>query len=86
MHKIVTTKYAGPTNTRGARVIAKTDTGRVTVAWSYETETVDNHRAAAVECVRYQADGYVVNADRVVYGGRLPDGTGYVWIVGVTAV
>ena len=43
----ITTKYAGPTNTRGSRIIAKAAAGRVSVGYDHALNLEDNHAAAA---------------------------------------
>ena len=43
----ITTKYAGPTNTRGTRIIAKAAAGRVSVGYDHALNLEDNHAAAA---------------------------------------
>lgn len=52
--KAITTRYLGPTETRGARIRASEGDGRsVTVPWDYSLDTEANHIAAARElCVR----------------------------------
>ncbi len=47
--RICTTKYLGPTDTRGSRVKATHATTRksVTVAWDYALDGIDNHARAA---------------------------------------
>ena len=44
----ITTKYLGPSNTRGARVKATCQAGNVTMGWDYDHDQDENHRAAAV--------------------------------------
>jgi hypothetical protein len=46
MQAIMTT-YKGPTDSKGARIIAKADAGRVTVAWDHSLGILENHTAAA---------------------------------------
>ena len=44
----ITTKYVGPTNSRGSRVIARTTSGvRRVMAWDYARSQDSNHREAA---------------------------------------
>jgi hypothetical protein len=43
----IMTKYLGPTNTRGARLVAWCDAKRIVVPWSYEVGTDENHKKAA---------------------------------------
>jgi hypothetical protein len=47
MRQAITTKYLGPTNHRGARVVAKSQAGRMTIHWDHALDAVDNHRNAA---------------------------------------
>ena len=42
----IRTTYHGPTNTRGARIVATCDTGRITTPYRYELSGEENHRAA----------------------------------------
>ena len=45
----ITTRYAGPTNTRGSRIIATTASGlRRTVRYDYALNSSENHCAAAL--------------------------------------
>lgn len=48
---IITTKYLGPTNTKGARVVASSkgpnQTYRRVIGWDYELEAEANHTQAA---------------------------------------
>jgi len=43
----ITTKYLGPTNFRGSRVVAKAQAGRITIDWDHALDPEDNHIAAA---------------------------------------
>jgi hypothetical protein len=44
----ITTKYAGPTNSRGSRVIASSASGiKVTIPWDHEFDDFENHVIAA---------------------------------------
>ena len=45
----ITTRYAGPSDSRGSRVIAKCDAGRITVPWDHALNAPDNHAAAALQ-------------------------------------
>jgi hypothetical protein len=47
--KAIKTKYKGPTNTRGSRIIASDEDGnKVTISYPYELSGEDCHRKAAV--------------------------------------
>lgn len=43
----ITTKYIGPTNTRGSRVKARCEAGSITVHWDHALDVEDNHTVAA---------------------------------------
>lgn len=72
MRPAITTKYLSPTDTRGARIVAKAGTGeRVIIPYPYALSGADVHReAAAALCERmgwqekdlcggYTVEGYV---------------------------
>ena len=43
----IVTKYRGATNTRGSRVSAQADAGRISVPWDHALNADENHVAAA---------------------------------------
>ncbi len=43
----ITTRYSGPTNTRGSRITATGHSRQLTVHYNYALGVVDNHGAAA---------------------------------------
>lgn len=71
--RICTTKYLGPTDTRGARVKATHATTRksATVGWDYAFDVVDNHIRAAIAVLGREPEfraalddgGYVFGVD-----------------------
>ena len=68
----ILTKYMGPTGSRGGRIIAKADAGRVIVPWDHGVGTYENHEAAAYAFCRKKG-----------WSGRLAGGSignGYVWV------
>ena len=46
MLQAITTKYLGPTNYRGGRIVATCEAGKITVNWNYGLNVSDNHKAA----------------------------------------
>jgi hypothetical protein len=68
----IQTKYHGPTNTRGSRLTAKCDAGRVVVSYNHSMNGQQNHRAAAI------ALAAKLDWDGDWQGGQLPDGS-YAW-------
>jgi hypothetical protein len=48
MRQAITTKYLGPTNSRGSRVKATASAGSVTLSWDHALDSDENHRAAAL--------------------------------------
>lgn len=82
----ITTSYAGPTNTKGSRVMAKSWIKNKAIIWDHALNAEDNHKAAA------QALVDLINADRVKNGyddyqwkivaqGSMPDGKGNAYII-----
>ena len=69
----ITTRFAGPTDRRGSRVIARSEAGRVSVPWDATLDVEANHAAAAAAL-----------ADRLGWSGDWFggwDGGGYVFVV-----
>lgn len=73
MLQAITTKYLGPTNHRGSRIVARAYARRITVAWDHALDVEENHTRAAMTLVLELGWG---PANHWV-GGSLPDGTGY---------
>jgi hypothetical protein len=71
----ITTKYLGPTNSRGARIKATGSFGRVTVPYDHALSAFENHRAAANAFMT--KFGWTGDAFRNYAIGALPNG-GYV--------
>lgn len=69
----ITTKYAGPTNSRGGRIIASAAAGRMTISWDHALGVYENHRAAAHAFAKKKDwKGKLV-------GGQLKSGA-YAWV------
>lgn len=71
--KAITTRYVGPTNSRGSRIVASAEGVRaVSVPFAYEGDVYQAHEKAALAlCKKYG------------WGGRLVGGgtkKGYVWV------
>ena len=81
MNLAVETTYRGPTNFRGARVIAKSSYGRTMHAWHYSLGTDENHRTAALEHITRK--GLYTIGDGV--WADSPSGRGMVTIMQVRA-
>ena len=79
----ITTSYAGPTNTRGSRILVKSWLKNKAFGWDHSLNSEENHKAAAQQLVD------VLNADRIkadyqwtiVAGGSMPDGKGNAYII-----
>ncbi len=87
----ITTSYAGPTNTKGSHVLAKSWIKNKAVSWDHSLNSEDNHKAAAQALVdainKDRAD--VVNADyqwKIVAAGSMPDGKGNAYIIDLIEV
>ena len=72
----ITTRYLGPTNTRGARVKATCEAGTHTVSWDYALSSFENHAAAARALVALL--GWIDDPARHTFGA-LKDG--YVLVI-----
>lgn len=82
----ITTKFAGPTDTKGSRILVKSWIKSKSVGWAYSLNSEDNHKAAALQLVQ------AINAERLAKGigdyqwqiiaeGSLPDGKGNAYII-----
>lgn len=69
----ITTKYIGPTNTRGARIKARCAAGSLTVGFDYALNEDERHRGAA-EALRkklgWTADHYGKIVSGVIHTGE----------------
>ena len=75
MRAAIVTKFAGPTNTRGSRIIATCQAGRKMVEYDHSLGTLENHGAAAKKLAEK------VNWHGLWIGGGLPSQDGYVWVL-----
>lgn len=82
MYRAVSTRFAGPTNTRGSRVLTRTVNGSKAIAWNYALNPYENHEAAALAVAR--EEGWQAwTSDEDAPAARLPDGSGYVFLFAV---
>ena len=76
INQSIETRYVGPTNHRGSRIIATTPSGhKLTHAWNYEFNSDANHYAAA-EALRAKLDWPSIKA-----GGSTAKGYAFVTTV-----
>lgn len=82
----IITSYAGPTNTKGSRVMAKSWLKNKAFSWDHALNSEENHKAAAQQLVD------ILNSDRVKKGhgdyqwaiiasGSMLDGKGNAYII-----
>jgi hypothetical protein len=70
----ITTRFHGPTNTRGSRYSATADAGRVYSHADDALDSLGNHlKAAAQLCAKFDWQGKLA-------AGALVNGAGYVWV------
>lgn len=70
--RAITTKYYGPTDTRGSKIVASSEVGRVTVSYDSALSSEANHAAAAYKlAAKHRWCG-------IWHGGTTPDG--HVWV------
>jgi len=75
----IRTKYMGPTNHRGSRIVAECSAGRVIVSWLYDLGDLENHVKAA-EALRSKL-GWEVATHGRLFTGTLKDGS-FVHVMG----
>lgn len=74
----IITKYFGPTNSRGSRLVAKCEAGSITVPYDHALDTEGNHRAAAKAlCNKLGWKPNGTNRYAKMVCGALPNGHGY---------
>lgn len=75
-HRAIRTRFAGPTDTRGSRVLCTVlgSGKRFVIPWDHSLGLVENHDRAAIEaCVRMEWAG--------VLRGARESGGGYVYVL-----
>lgn len=75
----IITKFLAPTNTRGARIVAKCWNGKVTIAYP-EGSILEAHTKAANALIADLESRADVNW-KIVASGQLPDGENYAFII-----
>lgn len=70
MHQAIVTKYIGPTNHRGSRVVASCQAGSLTMTWDDGIGANENHTSAA------RALASLLGWSGAWVGGGLPADTG----------
>lgn len=82
----IVTKYAGPTNSQPARIIAKYWLGRVVHHWNDQLDVTGNHAAAAAKLIiKLNNDRKKAGHDDYVWvpvaSGNMPDNSGTAFII-----
>lgn len=80
----ITTRYSGPTDTRGSRIVATGHGRQLTVPYDYALNATGNHEAAALALAKvlgYNGDLRYTAAPRLTRGYRF---TGCVVVRGLT--
>ena len=77
MRQAIVTKYRGPTNSRGSRIYVKAQAGRKSYPYDHALSAEQNHVTAA----RAFAEYWSWNRFGEMYGGAMPDGTGYCFVI-----
>lgn len=74
IYQAITTRYIGPTNTRGSRVKATAAAGSVTLHWDCALNSENNHaRAAKALADKFKWRG-------TWYGGGMPNDCRYAFV------
>jgi hypothetical protein len=74
----ILTKFLGPTNHRGPRVVARCQAGRLTFTWDDALSADQNHDAVARGLA--QKLGWGEDTHGRLVGGDLPNGTGNCYV------
>lgn len=70
VRQAIVTKYVGPTNFRGSRIVVSAQAGRMIVPWDHSLDVDENHaRAAQAFADKWGWEGKLI-------GGALPNGRG----------
>jgi hypothetical protein len=81
MFQAIVTKFHGPTNTRGSRISATAEAGRIILSWDHALNGSDNHMAAAQALADKM--GWTREAGYpALVGGALPGNAGYAFVMG----
>lgn len=77
-YRAIRTRFAGPTNYRGSRVIADAgdSASRVTLSWDHSLNSEQNHAAAAIAVVEKM--GWNTEYHTPITGGQ--HGNAYYWV------
>ena len=74
----IETKYYGPTNTKGSKIVAKCARGKLTVSYDHALNIDENHKAACgALCAKFVAEDvkkYGTNEAKTQWGKRLLGG------------
>ena len=81
MFQAIVTKYHGPTNTRGSRISAKAEAGRISVSYDHALNASENHRAAA-QALADKMGWTIAAFYPSLVGGALPGNAGYCFVMG----
>ena len=78
MFQAIETKFVGPTNSKGSRIVAKCQAGRIIVQYDYALNVDQNHERAAdrlASRLGWIGDGY-----GHLIGGGSTKGDGYLFV------
>ena len=79
MTQAITTKYLGPTNCRGSRIVVRSQAGRKIYSWDCELDVADNHAQAAFLYIKE------MGWSGIWAGGALPSKDGYAFVMSARA-
>jgi hypothetical protein len=75
----ITTRYVGPSNTRGSRIVARAASGSASLPYDHDLNTEDMHHAAAMKLAAKLRWLDECDFDVWVQGGS-PDGNGFIFV------
>lgn len=75
----IVTKFHGPTDTRGSRISAKCEAGKLMLSWEHALNSEQNHDRAAL-ALATKLGWTEDNEYEPMYRGGMPDNTGNVYV------
>lgn len=84
MRQAITTRFVGPTNYNGSRIIARAAAGRKTYGWNDSLDVEANHTGAArmyAKSLDWLTPSHGAPLGWTLAGGGLPSGDGYCYVI-----
>lgn len=80
MRQAIVTRYLGPTDHRGSRIVVRAQAGRMTVSLDHALDVAENHERAA-KIYANERGWLTAGYGARLVGGSMPDDTGYCFVL-----